>query len=90
MEGDSGEEGRQEVANWVEADGEGQADHGGDEAGTQHAAAAAVARVAVVTIGVGIQAGIDHCHALDVLDVAQQNNKAKEDGKGGKPANKDG
>lgn len=90
MEGDVGEEGRQEVADGVEADGEGQADHSGDETGTQQATAATVARVAAVTIGVRIQAGIDHCHALDVLKVAQQDNEAKEDGERGKPADKDG
>lgn len=88
-EGDVGEKGRQEIADGVEADGERQTDHARNEAGTQHAPAAAVTRVAVTAIDVGIQARVDHCHALDVLDIAQQDDEAKENGERDKPADKD-
>lgn len=88
MERDAKKEGRQEVADGVEADGEGQANHSCDETGTQHTTVAAIARIGA--IGIGIQTGVDHCHALDVLDVAQQDDEAKEDGERDKPADKDG
>ena len=88
VEGDVGKEGRQEVADGVKADGEGQTNHSGDETGTQHATAATGARIGA--IGIGIQARVDHRHAFDVLDVAQQDDEAKEDGERDKPADKDG
>ena len=64
----------QHEAEWVEADGERESNHGDDQSGTQHAYTATLsARLRVQPTG-------DHGHTLSMFDIAQEHDEAKEDG----------
>src|SRR5438128_9432275 len=71
---------REHEPNWIETQGQGQTNHTGDQAGTQQTDAPAFLpqRVRIKTTG-------DQCHAFSMLNVAQKDDEAKEDGQSDEP-----
>ena len=74
MKGNGGEHRRQKIANGIEANGQGQPNHGDDEARTQYPTAATLA------LKTGrMHAGANHRHVLAMLQVTYEHNKREED-----------
>ena len=81
VEGDIVERRGQDEADGIEADGQRQTNHCDDEARAQDAPTAAMPGQFERIHAIG-----NHCHALTVLEIAQQHHEAKEEGDGDEPA----
>src|SRR5205085_12427414 len=74
MEWCRGESGRQHETEWVEANGERESDHADDQAGTQQS------YTATLPTRMRGQSTGNHSHTLSMVEIAQEDDKAKEDG----------
>lgn len=77
----------QEIANWIETDGDGQAYHARNHASAQDATTTSLARWAACAVGV--DAAANEGHAFTVMQIAPEYDEAKEESEGDEPAQKD-